>query len=808
MSSESKDHRISTLLDVAQDLEKAGKAQQAANALKEALNLDPRNAEAKARWLALQGSEASGSITDLMKAFASSTSDVDAQKVKECLQQKQISYEEATEVVNLLEHVEGDCMRKDELTACLLNQQLEAKRFVVSRLVADATGLFTSLFSRGDDTVRELTSLPLNDSLWTDRQLQVAAQQDMFRLCEATLMDSGVEHPERALRAMAKQLAVAPENVVPLIDADAFEVILTSLDIRLDVAVRSQATLATAKMLEAAKEEGESLFASFVTTRVGRQTNDDLIIAFSAAAAVFPIIPVVAAQLFMTEGFVQQLVPNLEKNSEAAAAGKRTLEQAALELLSAACVEKNCRGAINQHCSPWLKALSEERESNNKALAALILAKIDATSDEEISKMLSDMVLHGGDATDQAVEGLAYTTLRPKVKETVIHDASLVKKLVEALKSRTSASFGCLTIFANLTAYRVKQTEEQKKMAQLKAYANQSKPVPDDPLDNDGFVTARCRHLLDQDLISATLAVCKQTTSPTIVALVVGIHLAIAKEQKHRVKMTQQGAIKLLLQIRDRMAKSDKVTSEASVIERNAAHALARLLISVNPAHVFSSNLPTSSAVSTLVPLLSPDHDSEQRDLLPTFEALLALTNLASMDDDTTRNMLVRKAWEKIEDLLFSPNTLVQRAAVELLCNLMSSPDCVTKFADGSKDAQRRVTILLALADVEDMATRRAAGGALAMLTEWDAAVIAVLNARDGKGVEILIDMCKDDNDDIKHRAFVSVSNVVSAPGKGGIVGVEKVRAADGLVAIREALKQTRNSEVLRLGVEILKKLM
>jgi hypothetical protein len=356
-------------------------------------------------------------------------------------------------------------------------------------------------------------------------------------------------------------------------------------------------------------------------------------------------------------------------------------------------------------------------------------------------------------------------------------------------------------------------TEEQKKMSELKAYANSSKPGPDDPLDDDAHVTARCRKVLDAEVVPALVSCCKQTTPPTNVALVVSILLSLAREQKHRAKMAQQGAVKLLLQIKERLAKTDKATAEVSLIERNAAHALARLLISVNPEHIFSGTLSASSAVSALAPLLKPDMDSEQRNLLPAFEALLALTNLASMSDDSVRDLEIRLIWQELEDhLLLSSNTLVQRASVELVCNLMASPNCVTKFVgDGSKREATRMQILLALADVEDLATRRAAGGALAMLTEWDAAVSAILNQQSDtgpRGIKVLLTMCADESDEVKHRGFVCLANVANAPGDLGKLSIEKIKQEGGLQTLQEALKGTKNRDVLGIGVEVLKKLM
>ena len=457
--------------------------------------------------------------------------------------------------------------------------------------------------------------------------------------------------------------------------------------------------------------------------------------------------------------------------------------------------------------------MTEERQGTHKALAALILAKISDQPPEDINATLEQLVLSGDAEADQAIEGLAYTSLQPKIKEVIASNERLLQKIVHALQTRPAATFGCLTVLSNLTTYRPALSEEQKKVSELKAYANSSKPAPPDPLDNNTHVDARCRKVLDAGVVPACVTCCKQTSSPTNVALVVNILLSLAREQKHRAKMAQQGAAKLLLQIKERVAKTDKPTTEASLIERIAAHALARILISVDPSHVFSATLPASSAVSALAPLLSQDMDSEHRNLLPTFESLLALTNLASMEDDSIRELELRLIWQQLEDhLLLSSNTLVQRASVELVCNLMASPSCVTKFVgDGSKREGTRMQILLALANVDDLATRRAAGGALAMLTEWDAAMSAILNLQSSTGpkaIQALLNLCADESDEVKHRGFVCVNNVINAPGDLGKMSIEAVKKEGGLQIVQEALKGTKNRDILGIGVEVLKKLM
>jgi len=149
---------------------------------------------------------------------------------------------------------------------------------------------------------------------------------------------------------------------------------------------------------------------------------------------------------------------------------------------------------------------------------------------------------------------------------------------------------------------------------------------------------------------------------------------------------------------------------------------------------------------------------------------------------------------------------MVTRAAVELICNLMQSPEGVAKFADGGKQASQRMHILLALADAEDLATRRAAGGALASLTEWDTAVNAILE-RD-RGVTNLLALCKEDSEELRHRGVVCVVNIINTPGKVGEWGVEKIKEADGVEALKECLKKSRSQEVLEITVEALKKLL
>jgi hypothetical protein len=425
------------------------------------------------------------------------------------------------------------------------------------------------------------------------------------------------------------------------------------------------------------------------------------------------------------------------------------------------------------------------------------------TSIEDLSDMFKNSLAI--DSSQQSsIEGLAYASLRPPVKEKLAADSTFLKNLITALSNapaKSPTTYGALSILVNLTTYLPALSEEQKRLTQLKAYANASKPASNlDPLNDDEHVSKRCQAIFKAGVVPV-LVTHSQHGSPASLAQVVAIIFSLSKTAQIRGQIAQQGGVKLLLHA------YSTFPSESSPAQRIAAHALARILISTNPSHVFggSTPLPLTSAIRPLLLLLADDPTVEQRDLLPVFESLLALTNLASTDD-SARNPIIRLAFPQIEELLLSNNKMVTRATVELVCNLMLSPECVAKFADGSKQASHRMHILLALADSEDLATRRAAGGALASLTEWDTAVNAILE-RD-RGVTILLALCQEDSEELRHRGVVCVLNVLTAPGKVGEWGITKVKAENGVEALKGCLKRSRGQEVLEITVEALKKLL
>jgi len=138
----------------------------------------------------------------------------------------------------------------------------------------------------------------------------------------------------------------------------------------------------------------------------------------------------------------------------------------------------------------------------------------------------------------------------------------------------------------------------------------------------------------------------------------------------------------------------------------------------------------------------------------------------------------------------------------------MASAEMVARYADGSPASKNRLRTLIALADVEDLTTRKASTGALAMLASWEPAVDAILEQE--RGVQTLLELCLDESEDVVHRAVVTVLSVVSAPEAAGQRGMHKVREHRGVEAMQDVMgraRQFQNKEVLQAAADVWKRI-
>ena len=347
-----------------------------------------------------------------------------------------------------------------------------------------------------------------------------------------------------------------------------------------------------------------------------------------------------------------------------------------------------------------------------------------------------------------------------------------------------------------MTAYPPILTEEQKRVAQLKAYANASpKSSEVDALNEGKSVTRRCEVLVVAGLVPVLVEMQKHLPQSGI-ALVLKIFLSLSQTPKLRGRIVQQGAVKVLA---NRRAHIEGTSAASESARQNASQALARLLISVDPTILFgySGNALLQSSVSALINLL---HQPEgfvtdgPKDLLPSFESLLALTNLCSVPRNGASPKVIKEARANIEDLMLSNNANIRRAATELITNLVQHPDGIALYADGSAEASRRLHILLALAGSEDLGTRKAAGGALASLTDANEILDAI--NKQSRGTELLLAIVGDGNEEVIHRGLVCILNVISNKGDAAKITIGKLRDLGITSKLQDTAKNVQSPDI------------
>lgn len=313
--------------------------QKAYQLAKEALSLAPKNTNVQSVVSKLQESDSNTQIVPLCRSYLHGNQQADGETALKYLKQKDpIPFKDVAELANILFDPVGSQQAKthkilpllNDITATfLLNSQAArvefASRFSQQIAVGDPNRLFNLFYGRGEASFNALVQTVVDETIWSSPTQYKAAKRDAFQLALGKLLEPALENPEwlmmlvtRLLATHAEDLREQPESrLSTLLVPDNFEIVLTWLDLRASQAVRSQATLATTKFLDEMKEggKGEETVHNFVRDRVAKTHNDDLIIAFSAAATCFPLCPQTVSKLFLTPGFLEGLIPTLEKNA-------------------------------------------------------------------------------------------------------------------------------------------------------------------------------------------------------------------------------------------------------------------------------------------------------------------------------------------------------------------------------------------------------------------------------------------------------------------------------------------------------------
>lgn len=380
-----------------------------------------------------------------------------------------------------------------------------------------------------------------------------------------------------------------------------------------------------------------------------------------------------------------------------------------------------------------------------------------------------------------AVEGLSYLTLDAEVKEKLVEDqAALVAIMGLAKSEKTSAMYALVSIFVNLcNAY-----EKQEVIPEMIELAKFSKcHVPEDhELDDVDFVNKRITLLCQYGVITVLVQLSK-TESLNIKELISRLFNAICILPEIRGEVAKLGGLKSLLELAHSGTPKGK---------RQASQALARIAISINPEVSFKEQRCLES-IRPFLGLLHPDYTA-----LENFEAMMALCNMASLNEIVRKKILDTGGLHLIESYLFEEHLMLRRASAQCFTNLMMSHD-VIKIFEGEND---KLKMLFLLCEEEDEDTSLAAAGAVA---------IAVSNSKPccqklmkfNEWEESLKALLAHPNNAMQHRALVIAHSLIGTDKEIA----EKIFATDIMEVLMalSIMEDEKKKDIREMAIKCLK---
>ncbi|GAA6019140.1 hypothetical protein JCM10207_006555 [Rhodosporidiobolus poonsookiae] len=587
----------------------------------------------------------------------------------------------------------------------------------------------------------------------------------------------------------------------------------------------------------------------------------DLIRGLSALSAVLQVAPLAAASLLQDPALRSRLEDAVEHISNPIGKGKAKQDDetlALVELLSLAAGQPGMRALVRSTAGQWLESLLGEPTrledvkvdagtARRRVLAAVGVVKLRLGKDEpstaglptppeeeapskwsleDLARLFVISVTssrrgssdsHDGKVLLPALEGLAYLTLTSSsAVKAIATDSAFLSCLFSAAPKAPTAptatssalDYAVATLLDHLTAFPALDADsDAAQVERLKRFAaaavKKGQPAPE--RESVESVTARITKLVQHDP-SPMPTIRQLCLSPSLQTrrLAAKILHSLVTPQPLRGQLLQAGAARLFLSLIRQLSAPFSPTDDVPAVQ-----GLAKLLITANPLLVLgptaSSPLLLEATTALTLPLgVAPS--SSPVPLLATFESLMALTNLASLDPALTdqlarltlRDRPGTRLLTAIDELLLSTNTMVRRAATELLCNLAASDAGIEYYEPSSppsssppdKPPSQRLHVVLALSSAPDTPTRLAATGALASLACSPSSACAL--AAFPRWREILLDLARgDDEPGVRHRVY-EVWRVVGEAVAGGEAS-EEVRAG-----AREGLKEGQVVEGLR----------
>jgi len=430
-------------------------------------------------------------------------------------------------------------------------------------------------------------------------------------------------------------------------------------------------------------------------------------------------------------------------------------------LVHSASKKDRCTGVIKQ-ATPILKELYQSKNEHVKVRALVGLCKLgsfggsDASaksfadgSTQTLAKACRKFLKNAAKDADLrkwAAEGLAYLCLDADVKQDFVDDTEALRSLIELAKvGDTAILYPVAQVFVNCTnAYD--ENKPDPELIELAKFAKHHVPEAH-AKDQEPFISERVTKMVKNGLVNALVAFSK-AESENSRELLARTYLAIADNQEHRGLLVQQGGAKALLPLALEGTKDGKT---------KAAQALAKIGITMNPEVAFPGQR-MCEVVRPMVLLLGIE-----REALENFEALMALTNLASINTTIRKRMLKEHVFGKVDYYIYEEHPMLKRAALECMCNLMMEKETLRYF-QGNNDRVKYFMLTAAdcMDDDADMSIIAATTGGLAMIS-YDPEVAKKIVSETNQWYDILQSLAIHPAVQIQHRGMHILMNIMTA---------------------------------------------
>lgn len=374
----------------------------------------------------------------------------------------------------------------------------------------------------------------------------------------------------------------------------------------------------------------------------------------------------------------------------------------------------------------------------------------------------------------RGIEMMTYLISQTQAKEEIISGFSAsvesketcLERLVEICSMPNAGAslsgYGLATIFQHMAVttstlrkemftgkeFSMEQYDEIQKMG--KTPEEKEAMSEEKPDDNDDACSARIHKMANANVARALVNLAEGASDRTLGQLMVCIR-RMAGEESVRGMMIQQGVLSTLIKIE----KEEDTNKVLQTVIRDARHCIAKLLVTINP-----SLLTSAQRMGSIKPLILLIRDIDAFDL-PRFEALLSITNLASVGDDTKNRIIAEKGISSLHYAMFSTDQNIRKASTEAMSNLVPHKDMMDYM---KKHDNLRLWLAFAADFEENHGCARAASGCLAMVAQYPEIALELTKL---KNFEVeMTTLVQSGEMDLMHRTFALILELVSHGGK------------------------------------------